>query len=79
MHSIQSFKLSKIFQTRQFVANSNINFKFNMSQLLDLNEPDSEGKGWTIKTKPEVSAVSDYEFNFLVIATGRQVPTRPKT
>jgi len=42
-------------------------------QFLDLIEPDGEGKGWTAKTNPEVSAISNYEFDFLVIGTGRQV------
>jgi hypothetical protein len=41
---------------------------------LDVIEPDAEGRGWRAKTKPEVSSISDFEFNFLVIATGRQVP-----
>jgi cation diffusion facilitator CzcD-associated flavoprotein CzcO len=45
-------------------------------QLLDLLEPDEEGHGWTAKTKPEESAISGYEFDFLVIATGRQVNDR---
>jgi hypothetical protein len=42
-------------------------------QFIDLIEPDADGKGWTAKTKPEVSAITNYEFNFLAIATGRQV------
>ncbi len=45
-----------------------------MFQILDVIEPDAEGRGWRAKTKPEVSSISDFEFNFLVIATGRQVP-----
>ena len=44
-------------------------------QLLDVIEPDTEGHGWMAKTKPEVTSISGYEFNFLVIATGRQVRT----
>ena len=42
-------------------------------QLLDVVEPDNDGHGWTAKTKPEETAISGYEFDFLAIATGRQV------
>ncbi len=42
-------------------------------KVLDLAEPDDAGKGWTVKTQPENDFLASYEFNFLVVASGKNV------
>lgn len=44
------------------------------AKLVDLVEPNDEGKGWTAKITPSNEELESYEFNFLVVATGKRVP-----
>ena len=41
--------------------------------LLSLSEPDESGKKWTANVKPNDHPVSCFEFNMVVIASGRNV------
>ena len=41
--------------------------------LLSLSEPDESGKKWTANVKPNEHPVSCFEFNMVVIASGRKV------
>ena len=41
--------------------------------LVNLSEPDDNGKKWTATVTPEDHPVSNYEFNMIVVASGRRV------
>ena len=41
--------------------------------LVDLSEPDDKGKKWTANVKPSDHPVSKFEFNMVIIASGRRV------
>jgi len=41
--------------------------------LVELSEPDDKGKKWTAITKPEDSPVARFEFDMIVIASGKKV------
>lgn len=41
--------------------------------LVELIEPDDKGSGWRAKVKPENEILANYEFKFLVVASGKRV------
>ena len=41
--------------------------------LVDLSEPDDKGKKWTANVNPSDHPVSKFEFNMVIIASGRRV------
>ena len=41
--------------------------------LVELIEPDDKGSGWKAKVKPENELLANYEFKFLVVASGKNV------
>jgi len=43
-------------------------------KFVDLIEPDDEGRGWRVKVDPTNEFLDAYEFRFLVIASGKNVP-----
>ena len=43
------------------------------SKLVELIEPDEKGSGWRAKVSPENEIISNYEFKFLVVASGKNV------
>jgi len=43
-------------------------------KFVDLIEPDDEGRGWRVKVDPTNEFLDTYEFRFLVIASGKNVP-----
>ena len=47
-------------------------------KFIDLVEPDDQGRGWRAKVEPSNEAIDNYEFRFLVIASGKNVPLEGK-
>ena len=42
--------------------------------IVELIEPDEKGSGWRARVSPDNEMLNQYEFKFLVVASGKNVP-----